>query len=393
MHLGMGKNHSCHHPHPHKIPVEEIIIDSSALHNSNYKKQVRTEMLEGQRPRECSYCWKIEDAGNDISDRVILSSKFDSIFKYNKIKNTTTFDPTYLEVSFSNSCNFACAYCGPEYSSKWANEIKIHGPYTDSNFYNGNIGEQIDDKDSNPYIDAFWNYLPRMYSNLKTLRITGGEPLMSRYTDQLLEYIKRNPNKNLTLVINTNLGVTTSKIDAFIKKLQEVQHSVKRIDIATSGESHKQQAEYIRDGIDYDQWYKNCNKILMNLKLARLHVMCAYNLFSITSFTRFLLDMKELKDNYNRVFLSVSYVRDPSFMSIAMAPREWKSYMLESRDYLKAHFARETVKRFDHAISFFSNNFPELTDIEYLRNFIIEYDRRRDKKFLNVFPEYNFIFA
>ena len=39
MHLGMGKNHSCHHPHPHLIPVEEVVQDCSALHNSTYKKQ------------------------------------------------------------------------------------------------------------------------------------------------------------------------------------------------------------------------------------------------------------------------------------------------------------------------------------------------------------------
>lgn len=393
MHLGIGKNHSCHHPHPHKIPVSEIKADPSALHNSNYKKQVRTEMLEGKRPQECNYCWNVEDNSTSVSDRVILSSKFDSIFNYNKIKNTTTFDPTYLEVSFSNACNFACAYCGPEYSSKWANEIKAHGPYKDSNFYNGNIGEQILDKDFNPYIAAFWDYLPQIYPNLKTLRITGGEPLMSRHTDKLLSYIKDNPNKQLTLVINTNLGVTQPKLKRFIKRLKTIQHLVKRIDIATSGESYKDRAEYIRDGLNYDQWYKNCVTVLTSLKSVRLHIMCAYNLFSITSFTKFLADIKVLKDLYKRVFLSMSYVRDPSFMSIALAPKEWKHYLLESKQYLENYFPRETVKRFDQVIVFFNNNFSEENDINYLRNFIKEYDRRRNKKFLDVFPEYDFIFA
>jgi pyruvate-formate lyase-activating enzyme len=393
MHLGMGKNHSCHHPHPHKIPINEIVVDSSALHNSNYKKQIRTEMLNGGRPQECNYCWKIEDAGNDISDRVILSSKFDSIFNYNKIKNTTIFDPTYLEVSFSNSCNFACAYCGPEYSSKWANEIKIHGPYTDSDFYNGNINEQYPDKEYNPYIDAFWKYLPQMYSKLKTLRITGGEPLMSRYTNQLLSYINDNPNKNLTLVVNTNLGVTPAKLNSFIRKLKLIQHKVKRIDIATSGESYGSRAEYVRDGLNYNRWYNNCVTILTEITKVRLHIMCAYNLFAITSFTQFLTDVKKLKDSYKKVLVSVTYVRDPAFMSIALAPKDWLHYLEESKLYLKTNFSRESVKRFDHAVAFFNASVADDKNLMHLKNFILEYDKRRNKNFLNVFPEYKFIFA
>lgn len=51
----------------------------------------------------------------------------------------------------------------------------------------------------------------------------------------------------------------------------------------------------------------------------------------------------------------------PGFMSIAVAPKSWAYYLEESRDYLK--------------------------------NFILEYDKRRNKIFLNVFPEYKFIFA
>lgn len=393
MHLGMGKNHSCHHPHPHKIPVAEIKKDPSALHNSDYKKQVRNEMLQGQRPSECNYCWKVEDSGQTISDRVILSSKFDSVFNYSKIKTTDTFDPTYLEVSFSNACNFACAYCGPEYSSKWVNEIKTNGPYINSGYYNGNIDEQYKDKEFNPYIDAFWNYLPQMYPNLKTLRITGGEPLMSRYTNQLLNYINDNPNKNLTLVVNTNLGVTSAKLNIFIRKLKLIQNKVKRIDIATSGESYGARAEYVRDGLNYTKWYNNCIMVLDKIPKVRLHIMSAYNLFSITSFTQFLTDIKKLKDSYKRVFISISYVRDPSFMSIALAPKDWIHYLEEARHYLKTNFTRESVKRFDHAIAFFNSSLAEDKDLLYLKNFILEYDKRRNKNFLNVFPEYNFVVA
>jgi len=64
--LGTGQTHSCHHPPPHKISVDEIKINVSALHNSNYKKQQRRLMLEGSRPEECDYCWRAEDADRGL---------------------------------------------------------------------------------------------------------------------------------------------------------------------------------------------------------------------------------------------------------------------------------------------------------------------------------------
>jgi len=53
MHLHNGMTHSCHHPGPHKIPLEEIRLNPTALHNTNFKKLKRKEMLEGKKPAEC----------------------------------------------------------------------------------------------------------------------------------------------------------------------------------------------------------------------------------------------------------------------------------------------------------------------------------------------------
>ena len=53
LHLQTGHNHSCHHPTTHKIPLDEIKNDPSALHNTQFKKEQRKLMLEGKRPAEC----------------------------------------------------------------------------------------------------------------------------------------------------------------------------------------------------------------------------------------------------------------------------------------------------------------------------------------------------
>jgi len=391
MHLGIGKNHSCHHPDPHIVPIEEVKADPSALHNSSYKRSVRNQMLKGERPKECEYCWRIEET-EKYSDRVLMSKKRDS-WPYRKdILKSDRYDPTMLEVSFSNVCNFKCAYCGPQFSSLWTSEVNNLGAYPTSNNYNEIREPQIRDSEHNPYIDAFWEYLPTMYNKLHTLRITGGEPMLSRHTEKLLEYITYHPNKKLTVIINSNLGAPKHIIANFVEKLTYVEKSVKRIEIATSGESYGAQAEYIRDGLNYQEWLSNCRFVLSQLPTLRLNLMCAYNVLSITSFNTFLQDIIGLKNTHKRVTLSISYVRHPSFLHVSLAPKSWRPILEQSRKILQGAFNKETVQRFDFVIAEFDKSATD-KQLQDFKIFVSEYDKRRDKNFSTVFSEYINIIA
>ena len=77
-------------------------------------------MLNGERPKECDYCWRIEDGnGEGLSDRHHKSLSDFSFNKHDEIAQLTGDEddiyPTYLEISFSNVCNFKCSYCGPDF--------------------------------------------------------------------------------------------------------------------------------------------------------------------------------------------------------------------------------------------------------------------------------------
>ena len=140
IHLQNGETHSCHHPIPHKIPLLELRRNPTALHNTKHKKRQRKLMLEGGRPDECDYCWKVEDSGPEFSDRTYKSSEPWSKPYLEEIKNLgwrANYNPKYVDVAFSNACNFKCSYCGPQYSSAWVQELKQHGAYpTTDNFNN-----------------------------------------------------------------------------------------------------------------------------------------------------------------------------------------------------------------------------------------------------------------
>ena len=307
IHLESGHTHSCHHPRTHKIPLEELENNPSALHNTNYKKQQRKAMLDGIRPKECRYCWNIEDLpGTNLSDRHMKSSESWASPYFDQIKSLpwdADVFPSYVEVSFSNACNFKCSYCSPAFSSKWMEEIKQLGPYpTSDNFNNLDWLKQQDqmpilERDHNPYVEAFWKWWPDLYPHLKVFRITGGEPLMSKDTFKILDYFIDNPNPELEFAVNTNLGIPDQLMDKFISKIKIIVDNklVKNVKIFTSAEAWEEKAAYIRHGMDFDSFWNNVVRLLEEAPGCNLTFMSTFNALSVTSFKPFLKGIFDLK--------------------------------------------------------------------------------------------------
>jgi pyruvate-formate lyase-activating enzyme len=415
LYLQNGYNHSCHHPSPHKIPLEEIKADPAALHNSQFKKQQRQLMLEGKRPEECDYCWKIEDLDKDyFSDRHYKTAdywawdRFEEVSKGNPTENIY---PAYLEVSFSNACNLKCSYCSPEISSKWLEEIKQFGPYpiTESNqdieWYKKVGRYPYKHSDDNPYVEAFWKWFPEAIKHLKVFRITGGEPLMSKDTWKVFEYIKENPQPDLELAINTNLVVEEKLIDKFIEEIKDLKSKVKRIDIYTSLESTGEQAEYSRFGLDFKYWIKNIRRCLEETE-STVSVMTTINILSLPTFTDFIELIMQLRSEYNksleinRIPVSINYLRWPGHLSVKLLPKELRQHLSEQilkiaeswlKYYRKHQFARLYLEEWDQ-IKRFCDYLLQNEDVEQHRKnfvrYINEYDRRRGTNFENVFPQY-----
>jgi hypothetical protein len=297
MHLQLGHTHSCHHPRTHKIPLSELKRNPTALHNTRYKKMIRKEMLEGERPEECVYCWNVEDSSDRFSDRVFKSSESWSAPHYESIKNLNwreDFNPKYVEVAFSNACNFKCSYCAPQFSSKWMEEIDKFGGYPTTDQFNDKKYMIEEDKvpilhsEHNPYVEAFWTWWPELYRDLHTFRITGGEPLMHKDTWGVLDYIinEPNPNKDLKLAINSNLGVPDKLIDRLVEKIKRIEDEgkVSEFIIFTSVDTWGEQAEYIRNGLVFNKFWDNVNKILTECSRVNLTFMSSYYALSVPNY-------------------------------------------------------------------------------------------------------------
>jgi pyruvate-formate lyase-activating enzyme len=421
LYLQNGYNHSCHHPAPHKIPLEEVLKDPAALHNSVFKKQQRQKMIDGERPEECDYCWKIEDLNKGYySDRHIKTTddnwawdRFDEIANAHPMQNI---NPSYLEVSFSNACNFACAYCSPDISSKWMEDIKQNGEYplesvgaaNSLNYLETSGKYPFAHNEENPYVDAFWEWFPDVFKDLKVFRITGGEPLMSKDTWKLIEWFKDKENKNCTIAFNTNLGVPDKLYDRFIPAINSLVPKFNRINVFTSLESTGDQAEYVRDGLNYEKFISNLRRLMNETTEVDVTIMTTVNILALPSFKKFLLLFLELRKEFklgdswanSRLTLSVNYLRWPKHLSCTLLDQDErqlyaqeleelaKEYQVDDTIEQETVFYLEDINQINRFCEFLKTSETDLHNRKDFVSFVNAYDIRRNKNFSKTFPEY-----
>ena len=404
--LGSGTTASCHHPPAHKIPIVEVEANPTAIHNTEHKKEMRRMMQNGERPRECEYCWKMEDMGKDaVSDRTFKSIIYtdDELQQaYQADANENTNLKTF-EIAFDRVCNLACSYCNASFSTTWAKDINKNGPYENlvsdgagAFHQNGDWAQPYKNDEDNPYIQAFWKWWDNGLSDsLQELRVTGGEPLMSGNTWKLFDWFNAQ-DTNMRFAINSNLIAKDDIIDKLIDKTQGMKH----FDLYTSCEAVGAQAEYIRDGLDYELWLKNIKRMLTEGNCNGINIMMTINslcLFSITEFLDEVYKLKELTQSRTPT-VSVNLLRFPSFQSPLALPNHIKDHChanlstwweKRKNDIGWHEFEKASIERLiDYLVTVDAPHRRTSNPVTLWRDFktfYAQYDKRRGKD-INVFP-------
>ena len=411
--LGSGQTTSCHHPLPHAIDVEAIKTNPKAIHNTPRKKEERAMMQRGERPSGCEYCWKIEDIADqeDESDEIISDRVYKTVIyddgDLDEAFNTSAeqdINLQTLEIAFDRTCQFACSYCNPAFSTTWVKDIRRNGGYTNlvsdgrNHFTHEHDSSQLYTiNDVNPYVEAFFKWWETdLHKTLKELRITGGEPLMSGYTWRLIDWFQTNCGKSTTrLAINSNLGFEQNKLERLLDATAGIE-----LDLYTSNESIGRHAIYIRDGLDLDQWCSNVVYLLDSGKLRGLHVMCTINALCLISLAEFLWMIVDLKKKYGKdsINFSINILRFPSFQSPLMLPENIKEQAL--KDLVQfINFSNTELHEFEVNQVARLVNYLEEVDSPHsgalsreilqrdFKNFYEQYDQRRNKNFRETFPQ------
>lgn len=416
IYLQTGETHSCYHPAPHHISLEEIANNPSALHNTQEKKNERKQMLNGEKPSGCSYCWDIEVMGPEyISDRHIKTASIYNPERLQEIKdNGFEYDvnPEYIEISFSNKCNFMCGYCHPKASSRYWHEIDKYGPYSQSTDHRQDIDwfKLYDNEEDNPYVEAWWKWWPEVSKTLNILRITGGEPLLHKSTWELFDRLDNDPKPHIQIEFNSNLGIDHSlmqRLTHTVTRLLE-EKKIRSFKLYSSVDTWTSRAEYTRYGLDLELWEKNLDYYLSNTGLP-ITFMITFNIFSVTSFNILLQKILEWRVKYNsdgnetqwnRVRFDTPHLTEPSIFDMNILPKdEFMPYMHNHLKFIydnmddndRTKFSTIEYEKFKRVVDYMdSTHYSEEKLKTSRRNFyrwFLEYDRRKQTNMLAVFPE------
>lgn len=382
--LNTGVTKSCHRTSESTVTSENF----SNFHNTDVKILDRQRMLQGKWPESnCGYCRKIEEAGG-FSDRMLhLNIPDKSPPELELDPTSVNISPTILEVYFDNTCNLGCLYCTPHLSSKIADENRKFGPLT----YNSKqLISAVPTKNFKSLVPHFWKWFDTNFHTLKRLHILGGEPFYQQELDKLLESINQTPNPHCELNIVTNLSYPQQRLVKYIDQIKELvsARKLKRFDLTASIDCWGDPQEYVRYGINLEQWQQNF-EYLVSKRWITLNINQTISPLTIKTIPELLERLVIWRQNRKIGHYFSGVTPDPSFLKPEIfGPGEF------AEDFKKILAVMPDVTDQDRDAIKYMRGIGESIesadiDVQEIQNMLIylnEKDRRRNTNWRQVFP-------
>jgi|APFre7841882793_1041355.scaffolds.fasta_scaffold04214_2 pyruvate-formate lyase-activating enzyme len=249
-----GNTSSCHRVDGDIVSAETF----DTFHNTPKKLADRTLMLEGQWPTGgCEYCKNIETAGGS-SDRLFhlaIPGQIPPELSNNLTAIQVT--PTIVEVYLDNVCNMSCIYCWDGFSSRIQQENIQFGRFEKQGVIIDNQAEKA--KDFDALSEKFWLWMDTNYKTLGRFHVLGGEPFYQPQFERCLEFLETHKNPELEFNVVTNLKIPRNRLVKIIDRIHRLvkEGQIKRFDLTVSIDCFGPEQEYVRFGMDLDQWRDN----------------------------------------------------------------------------------------------------------------------------------------
>ena len=236
--------------------------------NSDHMKSVRLRMMAGEELSECEVC------DHKLLNTDVYRSYWNQLFRdrvdeaYDSTDETgaTTMQTISFDYRFNNLCNFKCRMCGNMLSSSWEAESRKHKTWSKESqpWMASPLREQIIKFQDTQVVQEFVEAVET--KKIKEIYWCGGEPLMwDMHWKAMQRIIELGFAKEVYVRYNTNLSRTSFKGIKLFDLLPEFQDW----QICSSLDGTGEVGEYIRDGLNYEQWLRNFKEGLAVAKTAR----------------------------------------------------------------------------------------------------------------------------
>ena len=225
--------------------------------------------------------------------------------------------------------------------------------------------------------------------------------MMSPNLWRLLDWFETQKDKinpNMRLAINSNLGAKSEIIEKFKSKLKHVDN----FHLYTSMEATNEQAEYIRDGLNYSQWFVEVVNMMLDRVPSQIHNMCTINALCLESLPQFLETIVKQKESackhYGIPFnFTLNILRFPSFQSPLVLPDDLRNMFKQNLEKFLRQFGSlleemeiNQVQRLVDYLDVVKTPHKDSASVDKLRKdfktFYTQYDERRGKNFEKTFP-------
>lgn len=203
--------------------------------------EIQTALANGIPHKNCNRCWDEQQNGG-------RSYRYSYNDMYPQYQLLTDRSIKTIHTQHENTCNLTCVYCGPQFSSKWA-ELR-----------NAKQGFR------NPL-----TFSDHMLKSLDMITLAGGEPALIKSNVALLDRLWE-INPDCQIIVNTNLTMVKSNpvFERFVK--------FKNSTVIVSFEAVDTRYEYIRQGASWQEFSANMQWISSHVQ----HVQSSMILFPLS---------------------------------------------------------------------------------------------------------------
>lgn len=303
----------------------------------------------------------------------------------------TAVDPAIVEVYLDNVCNMKCIYCYDGFSSQIQHENNRFGRFEK----NGVIIENYAKKTVNQteLTDKFWNWLRHNGHKIKRLHILGGEPLYQPQIETCFEILESNHWPQLEFNIVSNLMIRDSYFEKSIARIKNIvqQRRIARFDLTASIDCWGPEQEYVRYGLNLEQWKKNFEHVIsqvwiyltINHTITGLTIKTLPDLLKYIEELRLQFPRRKINQHFSTVIGPTDYLHpeifgsgyfDKDFEHILSLMPDHNSWNTLTRNYMLG-----IQKQINSGV-----RRPE--KILQLTTFLDEIDRRRGLNWRQTFP-------